>query len=317
MNKEKLLGVTPLPELIIRKIYYSDNFVVKKIMLFLKTKSFRKKMEQQNDLLEDSAKWDYIKKHIENLNIQKGDILIVHSSTDELSKIGINPNEVLQFLYELVGESGTLAIPCFPLYDNKSYDASRNAYVYNPKRTICSTGMLPNLFMRTKGVCRSQFPWNTLAAKGPLAESMMEHNMSTDLPHGKGSAWEFCMNHNAKILLLGVKSSHTTTMVHVAEDILDKEWPIDDWYEERLFIVKDGSCEVEKQIRVRKQKWAKYNASWYRSNKFIKMGILNEEEVEGFNIGFIEDSKAMVDFIIERTLKHKSFFVVPKRCYKK
>ena len=41
-----------------------------------------------------------------------------------------------------------------------------------------------------------------------------------------------------------------------------------------------------------------------------------EEQVEGLNIGFIENSQTMVEYIIERTMKHKPFFVVPKRCYK-
>lgn len=318
MNKEQFLGITPLPELIIRRLYYSNNVIIKRGIGYIKRKSSKEKSNLRNDLLDKSEKWESVKKYIESLSINKGDLLIVHSSTDELLKIGVNPNEVLQFLFDIVGETGTIAVPCFPLYDNRNYDSERDAYIYNPKRTICSTGMLPNFFVRTRGVIRSDFPWNTLAAKGPLAEKMMEYNMETDLAHGKGSAWEFCMNHNAKVLLLGVKSSHTTTMVHVAEDILDEQWPIDDWYEKRLFIIKKGNEETEKLIRVRKQEWAKYNASWYRTNEFFKMGILKEEEIEeGFNVGFIEDSKRMVDFIIERTLKHKPFFVVPKRCYKK
>ena len=156
-----------------------------------------------------------------------------------------------------------------------------------------------------------------MAAKGPLAEEMMENNLCTDLAHGKGSAWEFAMNHSAKILLLGVKSCHTTTMVHVAEDILDEKWPIEGWYEKKSFIVKNGTEVKQVNIRVRKQEWAKYNASWYRSSQFIKNSILSEQSVEGFSVGFIYDSRKMVDFIIERTLNHKPFFVVPKRCYKK
>ena len=315
MNKEKIIGFTPWIELFIRGIYYSNSPLIRKIVHKTKEKKITHPSVSfsKDDI---KYKWEKIKAHIDSLNILEGDLLIVHSSAEALYGIGINPKEVLEYLFSLVGKTGTLVIPCFPLYDEKNFDSESNIHIYNPKRTICSTGLIPNLFIRTQGVIRSKFPWNTLAAKGPLAESMMKANLETDLAHGKNSSWEFCMNHNAKILLLGVKSSHTTTMVHVAEDILDEKWPIENWYEYRSYIIKDGESETEKTIRVRRQEWVKYNASWYRSNQLIKHGILLEESIEGFNVGYISDSKSLVDFIIQRTLEHRPFFVVPKRCYK-
>ena len=313
MDKESILGITPWIELTIRRAYYSENPLLKKMFQKIKSKEGNR---EPVDAVGDDSKWHNVKDYIKLLGIAPGDLLVVHSSAEELSRIGANPKEVLEFLTKLVGEDGTLAIPCFPLYDDKNFDTERNMHVYNPRRTICSTGLLPNLFIRTKGVVRSQFPWNSLAAKGPLAESMMLHNLESDLAHGRGSSWEYAMEHEAKILLLGVKSSHTTTMVHVAEDVLDEKWPINGWYEKKSFIIKNGTEEKQVNIRVRKQEWAKYNASWYRSAQFKKKNVLKEELVEGINVGFIEDSKKMVDYIIERTLKHKPFFVVPKRCYK-
>lgn len=312
MDKESILGITPWIELTIRKAYYSENPLLKKLFNKLK----RREGNREPVDTADDSKWLNVKEYIKSLDINPGDLLIVHSSAEELSRIGANPKEVLEFLTNLVGEEGTLAIPSFPLYDDKNFDTDRNLYVYNPRRTICSTGLLPNLFIRTKGVVRSQFPWNTLAAKGPLSQPMMEHNLDTDLAHGKGSAWEYAMEHGAKILLLGVKSSHTTTMVHVAEDVLDEKWPIEGWYEKKSFIIKNGYEENPVDIRIRKPEWAKYNASWYRSVQFKKNDLLKEELVEGVNVGFIADSRKMVDFIKERTLNHKPFFVVPKRCYK-
>lgn len=314
MNKEKILGWTPLIELFIRNLYYSDSKILQKIIT--KTKK-KKKNALSATYCGNQLKWIAVQDYIKNLPINQGDVLIVHSSTDEMLKVGAMPQEVISFLFELIGEAGTLVVPCFPLYDNKNFDTAKGAYTYNPKRTVCSTGLIPNIFVRMNGVIRSTFPWNTLAAKGPLAASMMEHNLETDLAHGKGSSWEFCMNHNAKILLLGVKASHTTTMVHVAEDVLDERWPVDDWYEQKKFFVKDDADEKELSIRVRKQHWAKYNASWYRSCQLKKENLLQENVVEGLNVGFVKDSKAMVDYIEKRALNHKPFFVVPKRCYKK
>lgn len=306
MDKEKLLGWTPHIEVLIRRIYYSNNTLIEKFKNKRSVESGR--VVPETTVSADKSK---IFSYIESLNIKKGDILIVHSSSDEMNKVGIEPIELIKYLRSLIGEEGTLVLPAFPLFAN---DKEK---VYNPRRTLCSTGLMPNLFIRMPGVIRSQFPWNSLAAQGPHAEKMMQNNLQTDLAHGIGSAWEYCMNNNAKILLLGVKSSHTTTMVHAAEDILDDKWPIADWYENQSIIVKNKNEEKCINIRVRKQKWVKYNASWYRSTQLKKNRLLSEIEVEGFNIGFIEDSKKMVDFIIDRTLKHKAFFSVPERCYKK
>lgn len=313
-----LLGKTPYIELCIRGLYYSENPVVKRMLAAAKSYlGFRHRSEAKGDEspIDDSG-WPEVKEYVRSLGIGKGDLLIAHTSAEELSRMGVKPNEVLQFLEELVGEDGTLALPSFPLYSEKDYNAERGAYVYNSKITLCSTGMIPSLFMRTKGTIRSEFPWNSLAAKGPLAKEMMAHNLETDLAHGRGSSWEFCMDHDAKILMLGVQASHTTTMVHVAEDILDDAWPIQGWYEKRSFLLKRNGQESEMSIRIRKPGWAKYNASWYRSAQFEKHGLLNERQVAGLNVGYIMDSKAMVGFIIERTLNHEPFFVVPKRCYK-
>lgn len=316
MDIERLLGFSPLFELVARRVYYSKNETWKRLLSSANGKKQKNNQSVKTSTVPTYSKWTVLKDYINTLNIKEGDILIVHSSTEQLAQIGVSPKELLDYLFLLVGDTGTLVIPCFPLYNDKNYDSKREMYVYNPKRTICSTGLLPNLFLRTKGVIRSKFPWNTLAAKGPLAEEMMLSNLDSDLAHGKGSAWEFAMTHGAKILLLGVKSSHTTTMVHAAEDLLDEKWPVSDWYEKKTILLCDETGEREVSIRTRKQEWAKYNASWYRSHQFIKKSILFEKVIAGVNVGFIPDSKQMVDYIIEQAQKKKLFFKVPKRCYK-
>lgn len=313
MDKEKILGFTPWSELLIRRMYYSKNIYLKKIMEICKQKF-------QNEVNDKASKPDQesrerVIEYLGKLEINRGDIVIVHSSIDNLASVGIDAMWTLNYLRERVGNEGTLVLPAFPLYNEKNR-IDEGSYLYNPKKTISATGLITNVFLRMPGVIRSRFPWNTLAAQGPLAEKMMDKNMETDLAHGKNSAWEFCMKHHAKILFLGVRASHSTTMVHVAEDILDDIWPIMNWYENKIFYVVDGDNREKKTIRIRKKEWAKYNASWYRSVCLAKEGILTEKNIKGINIGYIADSKVLVDYIVKQTLMHKSFFVVPKKDYK-
>lgn len=313
MDVEKFFGNSPYFEISIRKLYYSDNAVIRMLTKRLQRKAIS--LKKTSEVLNIEYKNEIIR-YIENLRISKGDILIVHSSAEQLSNYAIDAKCLFSLLRKQIGDEGTLVIPAFPLYKDQSAGFDGNN-IYNPKRTLCSTGLIPNIFIRQPGVVRSLFPWNTLAAQGPRAIEMMEHNLETDLAHGKGSAWEFCYRNHAKILLLGVKSSHTTTMVHVAEDILDEKWPIDGWYENKQIVLQTSQEKRIVPIRVRKLYWAKYNASWYRSHCLRKDNILSEKQIDGFNIGFIEDSKVLVDYIVDRTLAHRPFFVVPKRCYKR
>ena len=135
MNKERLLGITPVFELIIRKIYYSENRFVKRIVCYFINKTEKR---EAFHIPVDDSKWVNVKNHINSLNIRQGDLLIVHSSAEELSNIGVNPKEVLEYLFDLVGEEGTLAIPCFPLYDEKNYNKDWDMYVYNYFLTFLS-----------------------------------------------------------------------------------------------------------------------------------------------------------------------------------
>lgn len=313
---KSILGISPYPELLIRRLYYSTDKFAKLKNKLLSKGTNKRGINNKNTRKIDS--FQMIVDYIKSLDINKGDILIVHSSMDSLSLTGVSPKQYIDMLLDLVGEEGTLVIPAFPLYrdrDLKNFNGE-TVYIYNPNRIPSSTGMIPNIFLRYPGVIRSNFPWNSLCAKGKYAEAMMENNMDTDLVHGKNSAWAFCLEHHAKILLLGVHANHTTTAVHAAEDLMDEEWPVANWYERTKFLVKTNSQEQIMDIRIRKQFWSRFVTSHYRSRVFIKNNLLKETEIEGINIGFIPDSKAMVDFLIDCAKEGKLFFKVPRKYLK-
>lgn len=50
-----------------------------------------------------------------SLNIKKGDILLVHSGMDGLESLGVDSTDIITFLKEIVGDSGTLVFPVYPL----------------------------------------------------------------------------------------------------------------------------------------------------------------------------------------------------------
>lgn len=304
---KKLYSVSMIPEVTIKRIFYS---------LPILQRFNKNKTKNSNNVAKKKIDKEILFLQIKKMNINKGDLLIVHSSMDSLRHFDITPKELIDFLIELIGKTGTLAMPAFPIYKTDILNDKKIEHLYDTRIKLCSTGILPNIFLRYPKVVRSKFPYNSLAALGPLANEMMQNNLNSDLAFGKESSWYFCKEKEAKILLLGVPSNHTTTMVHVAEDYLNDSWPIKNWYLTKKISIRDGQNIFSKTIRIRDQFWSRYNASYYRTKCFKNEGLLSEWEYEGVIFGVIGNSSKLVDFIINRALTNKLFFKIPQRYYK-
>src|SRR5437867_1997900 len=83
-----------------------------------------------------------------------------------------------------------------------------------PPRTW--TGVLPTDLMKVPGAKRSLHPLNSVVAHGPHAEDMLRDNLTGERPFacGPGSSWDYCRQHAAKVVALGVDMAHSLTMIH-------------------------------------------------------------------------------------------------------
>lgn len=257
---------------------------------------------------------DNIHKYIKSLGINRGDILIVHSSMDGLRPTGFPPKMIINMLLELVGEEGTLVFPAFPILDLVD---KNNIPIYDPTKTLCWTGLLPNIYCRNFKPLRSSFPNNSLAAKGPHAYEMMKDNLIGTHPHGKDSAWAYCASHHAKILYLGVKANHCLTIMHVAEELMEDNWPIKDWYENKRYNVKIQEQITEITTSERRLFWARFLRENYASLNLKKKGLLIQTQIQGVPIDYIPDSGNVVDYVIRNAQNgNLIFWLIPKKYLK-
>jgi len=302
---KKVFELFPQFEIFIRQLYYSNTTVYKKLKLS------KPKTKVKYSVIPNL--FDKIKNKINMLGIENGDILIVHSSMDKLYSLGVSSKNILDYLIEKVGDRGTLVLPVYPIINrNNLVDRQK----YDVKKTVCSTGMIPNIFLRYSEVVRSEFPYNSLAAKGKKASEMMKNNLKSDLAHGPNSSWEYCINNHAKVLFLGVEAYHTATIVHAVEDLLDKEWPISDWYEEKQYIIKNENSEKIFTARIRKQYWSRFLTEHYTAKVFEDKLLLKRLKIEGIPIEYIPDSKKLIDFLINETKTGKLYLKIPKKYWK-
>lgn len=259
-------------------------------------------------------KWEEVKKTIIDYNIKRGDLLLVHSSMDGLSEIGISAKEIIDFLLDTVGEEGTLVFAAYPKC--RQYDDQEDVLFYDPSRSISWTGMLPNVFCKYKGVVRSEFPYNTLAAKGPLAEEMMKDNLKGDTSQGKYSSWKYCVDHHAKILYLGVSAALSCTMMNYPEDALEENWYVKDWYYEQKYVIKKEGQLIEKTIKERHPEWYRFYAMFNSEYWMKKNGYLSSKEIDGVYIGVTEDMHELAERLLHEGMRKKSVYRIPKKYWK-
>lgn len=307
---KKIFEISGFIEKTAKVIAYSNNSFKETLKRFFSKK--KKKRISKNEINLDLMPKIY--EYIDSLGIKHGDILIVHSSMEGLKAASPNPDEIINYLLNLIGTDGTLVFPTFPIINLKNIPGK--IQTYNPKKTLCWTGALPNAFLKREGVVRSLFPYNTLAALGPRSSEMMNNNLEDDVPHGLHSSWYYCVQHSAKILYLGIDIAECNTVLHVADDVVREDWPVQNWYESREYRIVDEEDEILKTIYVCSPFWTKYNICYNYTAKLKKLGFLQETNIGGVQIGFTKDSKVLMDYVIDNARKGKIRYLIPKKYYR-
>jgi len=152
--------------------------------------------------------------------------------------------------------------------------------------------------MGLPGAVRSRHPLNTMVAVGPQAAAMMAHNIDgpRPMPCGPQSSWKFCADRDATVVCLGVDTSHSLTMIHVAEDCWSEQWPVPNWYRERQFHVKDGEFETDLTVLERRPKWAINYGERTLQKDLLKLGIIRVQTVGGIRIE-VCSSAALIEYL--------------------
>ncbi len=165
-----------------------------------------------------------ITKAATDLGVQKGDILLVHSSFKSLGEVDGGAETVISGFLEALGQQGTLVLPTFCQKDFE------NAYETWHIDKHSDTGYLTNYFRKREGSLRSDQATHSVAASGKLAYELTKTHGHThklwgnmgDTPFSNDSPWEKMYRMNAKVIMLGV-TARSLTFRHYAEYIFINE----------------------------------------------------------------------------------------------
>ena len=311
----KILEDIPLTEVFIRNLYWRSKTINAIINSLLKKHS--KKTKHSKSAL-PNADFSAVVEAIKNLGVYEGDTLIVHSAYGELRHFGLLPKDIIDVLKSIVGEQGTIVMPAIPLFkeepdaiDRFQNEFYKKIFTYNVNKTRTWTGILPQTLMKIDGAIRSRHPLNTIVALGPDAGEMTRNNLSYEgqTACGEGSSWAYCFRKNAKILMLGVDVAHSLTMIHVAEDLYENEWPVKGWYRSRQFHVIDNEFDEVVTIKERHPKWALFYAEKKFSRDLTRAKIVKIQQVEGLNISLCS-SNDLINYLNSRK-KSAYPYVIP------
>lgn len=305
MNRDSFLSFAPWVEVLVKSLYWKSSIVNKLLSPRARRRSASKKAATENA---EALPLDSVLTALGELGAGSSGIMIVHSSGSALAATGKAPREICESLLAYLGPEGTLAMPAIPLFREEPTGVQRlgdsicsRRLSYDVKRTPPWTGALPKALMSMPGAVRSRHPLNTMVAVGSQAKKMMEGNIEGEnpLPCGVQSSWKYCADHDATIVCLGVDSSHSLTMIHVAEDSWSTQWPVSNWYRERLFHVIDGDFEADLTVRERHPKWAINYAERTLQKDLILHGIIQVRQVGNLRIEVCSSAR-LIDFLISR-----------------
>lgn len=258
--------------------------------------------------------------YLKENGIGEGSLLVVHSSYDVLECTGLSPDEIINKLLELVGQTGTLAMPVIRKYkgepkteDILSFNTDDLVCIYNVKKTVVTSGILPYLMMQRNDSIISHHPLNPMVAIGPLAEDMMKNNLYGDnpSPHGQNSSWKFCLDHDAFVIGLGVDLEHYNTISHVAEEAFDDwKWSNDDWFRLRKFDIIDENKNTRRIIvSERKPQWGMLHYAEIRVNRDLnKASIIKRFKIKDDIIICIEKSQELISFLRSKNKNGYPYF---------
>ena len=281
-------------ERIARQVYWSSP----------RLRSWVKRLRARARPAAQVADREELKQFLRELGVKEGALVMVHTSVSGLTltegphqtKAASNPGlvakQLVDDLLELLGDTGTLVMPTHARYqseDEYGLHSDRNKPInYDPATTPSAVGLANELFRRRKGVLRSLHPYNSLSAYGPMASDLLRDNLNEfkPLPHGIYSGYyRFCQR-NGLILSIGVPLGRYMTLIHVAEEVRDEDWPIKDFFEERRYIIRVDGRDQTHVVRQHRLEYPMFCLCMRKLRRdLVREGVLHEAAVGSVRVG--------------------------------
>jgi aminoglycoside 3-N-acetyltransferase len=155
---------------------------------------------------------------LESVGVRAGDTLLVHCSFGAFEGFTGNAMHVIRLLQDMVGPTGTIAMPNQP-FGGASVDWAGMGKVFDVRKTPSAVGIVSEFFRRLPEVVRSIHPTHSVAVWGANAHQLISDHWKADTPCGYGTPYMRLLDVPGKVLHLG-STIHTTTSLHAVETVV-------------------------------------------------------------------------------------------------
>lgn len=265
----------------------------------------RGKYQRFKRLVYSPMRIDEFRKVLDKLNVNRGDVVFIHSSFDKLHT-AFSAKEMLDLLVERVGEEGTLLFPSWS-HAGRTEDYLKSGKIFDVRRSYTLMGLLPEIARRRKSAVRSLHPAASIAAIGKHAEELTGTHHLSSYACDENSPYYKMMKYNAKIIGLGEKTV-SLSFVHCIEDVMKEKFPVK-IYNPQKFMAKykdyEGKCRSMNVFALRSDN--RYN----NIPKFIRKNVSKEAcrqmKIKGRNY-FTADSVKLFDEMTSLAMKGKTIY---------
>ncbi len=238
------------------------------------------------------------------LQIQPGQTLFIHSSYSDL-KVDATPEQVVQLLIKLVGPSGNILMPFYPL--KSSYEWLQEGRPFNVKQNRTSMGAIAMALGSIPETKKSLHPTKSVAVWGKDQTFLISDHALSPMPYGERSPYYRVMElPNSRILGIGVNASRLSC-VHAAVDTTP-DYPIQPYHPDALEGIVKGYDGEEIKVKT-------YAHDLMLTNKEDVPRFLRETQCPTYReieykdrIFFSVDAKAVIEHTKEQSKKGKTFF---------
>lgn len=171
------------------------------------------------------------------LGIQKGSVLLVHSSLRSLATPGVTAKDVIDGLLCALGDNGTLVLPTL----SYQHCGPKHSMTFDVKNTPSNVGYLPEYFRTSvEGAKRSLCPTHSCCAIGADRDTVIGGHHLDNTPAGPNSPFHRIMELGGSILFLGTTTRCNTSM-HAVEELSRPDYLFEETLYTYHMIREDGS----------------------------------------------------------------------------
>ena len=219
-----------------------------------------------------------IKNFLTNAGIEKGDVIMVHSSLSRIGFVEGGVNTLIGALIDVIGDKGTMVMPTF---SSPNFNDERGEYEFDVNKTEAYTGKVPDTFRKMKGVERSLSPLHSVAVFGEKKDWFVKDHEKCDNGYSMEGPFGKLYESDAKIVLIGVDQLANSS-IHIVENKC--KFPIEVFSEALNGYVTDKNGD-EVKVKFKKHLPHLYKV---RKNNIMEKYLLKDKLMDIFPMGNTE-----------------------------